>query len=91
MQNFNVGANLCLRSNKSMRRIELKVITRAKTEGILKISENSYKIKISSPPEKGKANKRIIELVSRELEIKKNKLRIISGETSNRKIIEVEI
>ncbi|MBU1061122.1 MAG: DUF167 domain-containing protein [Candidatus Omnitrophica bacterium] len=74
-----------------MRRIELKVITRAKKEEIHKISENSYRIKVSSPPEEGKANKRIIEMFSSEFGIKRHNIRIISGETSNRKIVEIDI
>ena len=45
-------------------RIELKVITRAKKEIVEKISENSYKVKVTAPPEKGKANKRVVELLS---------------------------
>ncbi|MCX5693234.1 MAG: DUF167 domain-containing protein [Candidatus Omnitrophica bacterium] len=70
-------------------RISLKVTTRAKKEGIEKISENSYRIKVSLPPEKGKANKRVIELLSEEFDIKKQNIRIVSGETSSRKIIEI--
>ena len=70
-------------------KIEIKVIAKAKKEGIEKISENSYRIKVSPPPEKGKANKRVIELISREFDIKKRDIRIVSGETNNRKIIEI--
>lgn len=70
-------------------RIEVKVITRAKKEGIEKTSDDSYKIKVSLPPEKFKANKRVIELLSEELGIKKKNIKIISGETSSKKIIEI--
>ena len=72
-------------------RIELKVITRAKKEAVEKISENSYKVKVALPPEKLKANKRVIELLSKELGIKKRDIRIISGETSSKKILEIGI
>ena len=73
-----------------MRKIEVRVIARARKEGIEKISENNYRIKVQAPPEKGKANKRIIELISKELGIKKNTVRIISGETSSKKIIKID-
>ncbi|MFC1621302.1 DUF167 domain-containing protein [Candidatus Omnitrophota bacterium] len=72
-----------------MRRIKLKVITRAKKEELQRLSEDNYKIKVSSPPEKGKANKRIIELLSREFGVKKRDIKIVSGETANKKVIEV--
>ncbi len=70
-------------------RIEARVITRAKKEEIEKISENSYRVKVATPPEKGKANKRVIKLLSEKLGIKKQDIRIISGETSSRKILEI--
>ena len=72
-----------------MRRINIKVITRAKKEELQKLSEDSYRIKVSTPPEKGKANKRIIEILDKELGVKKRGIKIISGETTNRKIIEI--
>ena len=70
-------------------RIGVKVITRAKKEGIEKVSDGSYKIKVSLPPEKLRANKRVIELLSEEFDIKKKNIKIISGETSSKKIIEI--
>jgi len=73
-----------------MRRIELKVTARAKKEELRKLSESSYRIKVSAPPEKGKANKRIIELLSKEFGVKKRDIRIVSGETTNRKIVELK-
>jgi len=70
-------------------RIEVKVIARAKKEEIEKISENSYRIKVAAPPEKRKANKRVIELLAEELGVKKRGIRIVSGETSSRKVLGV--
>ena len=70
-------------------RIGIKVIARAKKEVVEKISENSYRVKVAVPPEKGKANKRVLELISKELGIKKQDIRIVSGGTSARKILEI--
>ncbi|MBU1913006.1 MAG: DUF167 domain-containing protein [Candidatus Omnitrophica bacterium] len=72
-------------------RIELKVIARAKKEIVEKISENSYRIKVASLPEKGKANKRVIELLALELGVKRQDIKIISGQTASRKILEINI
>lgn len=74
-----------------MRRIELKVITRAKREGVERFAEDNYKVKVSSPPEKGKANRRVIELISQELGVRKRDIKIVSGETSNKKILAVKV
>ncbi|MHC4773598.1 MAG: DUF167 domain-containing protein [Planctomycetota bacterium] len=43
----------------------------------------AYKIKIAAPPEKGKANKMMIAFLAEALNIKKNAVRIRSGQTSN--------
>lgn len=74
-----------------MRRVEVKVIARAKKEEIVRLSENIYRIKVFVPPEKGRANERVIEILSDELGVNKRKVRIVSGLTSNRKIIEVDV
>ncbi len=42
----------------------------------------SYKIKISAPPEKGKANKMLINFLAEQLNIKTNAVQIKSGQTS---------
>ena len=73
-----------------MKKIKLKVIIRAKKEEVLKIREDEYRIKVSCPPEKGKANQRIIELLSERLGIRKTRIRISSGETNSRKTIEID-
>ena len=70
-------------------KIELKVIAKAKREEVQKISENTYRIKVTAPPEKGKANKRVVELLSEELGIKKQDIKIVSGRASSRKIISI--
>lgn len=72
-----------------MRRIELRVITRAKKEEIQKISEDSYRIKVLLPPERGKANKKKVELLSKEFGVKKHAVRVVSGNSSNRKVVEI--
>lgn len=47
------------------------------------------KIKIASPPEKGKANKELIKFISEKLEIPKKNIKIISGEKSHLKVLEI--
>jgi len=74
-----------------MKRFELKVITRAKKEELTRISENSYKLKLFVPPEKGKANKRIIQIISQEFGVRPGNVRIVRGEKASGKIVEVDI
>jgi uncharacterized protein (TIGR00251 family) len=47
------------------------------------------KIKISAPPEKGKANQCLIEFLAKQLGVKKNAISIISGQTNPIKQVQV--
>ncbi|MFH1478327.1 MAG: DUF167 domain-containing protein [Candidatus Omnitrophota bacterium] len=71
------------------RNITLKVITRANKDELIGLSKDSYKIKITAMPEKGKANKRIIALLSEKFNVKKADIRILSGLKSANKIVEI--
>lgn len=48
------------------------------------------KVKVSQPPEDGKANAALIELLAEYLGTKKGKIKIIQGPTSRNKIVEIE-
>lgn len=64
--------------------IHLKIITKtSKTELSLPNNEDlPAKLKISAVPEKGKANKAIIEYLAKALKISKQQVSILKGETS---------
>jgi uncharacterized protein (TIGR00251 family) len=55
---------------------------RTKIEGLY---GDKIKIRLASPPERGKANKELISLLSRVTGVPRDKIRIISGITSNYK------
>lgn len=44
-------------------------------------------VKVSAPPDKGKANRAVIEILAKALNVPKSSLAIISGETSRNKNI----
>lgn len=71
-------------------KIFVKVKTGAKKDEISKISETEYMVCVKDIPEKGKANMKVIELVSKHLNISKNLVRIKIGKTSHNKILEVD-
>ena len=69
--------------------INVKVITRSSKNRILK-EENSLKVYLTIIPEKGKANELLIKLLSDYFEISKSQIKIIKGEKSKNKIIELK-
>ena len=51
--------------------------------------DGMLKVKVSAAPEKGKANKCLLEFLAGQLGVKKNAINIISGQTSPIKHIQV--
>jgi len=54
------------------------------------LSNGMIRVKINSQPQKGKANKYLIEFLSKKLDIPKSNIKIIRGEFSKIKDIEIK-
>ena len=79
---------------KNKNYLRIKVIPNSNTNEIKEImtddsGEETIKIKIKAIPEKGKANAELIKFLSKELEIKKSNISIISGKTDRIKLIRI--
>ncbi len=70
-------------------KIFVKVKTKARKQKVEKIDEEHFKIFVKSLPIDGKANKEIAEVLSDYFNFPKSQIKIIIGETSNQKIIEI--
>jgi uncharacterized protein (TIGR00251 family) len=57
----------------------------ARKAGILGEHAGSLKVAITAPPEDGRANKALIELLARALNLKRSQVKLLSGETSREK------
>lgn len=68
------GVVLSVRAHAGARRSEL----REGQDGVLRVS-------VTQAPEKGKANKAIIELLARELGLKKSQIELVAGQASPQK------
>jgi len=53
------------------------------------VLDGMLKIKVAAPPEKGKANQCLLKFLARVLNVKKNALNIIAGQTSPIKRVQV--
>ncbi len=71
-------------------KIKVKVKPNASRNEIKEIEKNYYEIRVTVVPEKGKANKKVVELLSKHLKKPKSKIKLIKGETSKEKIFEIE-
>ena len=57
----------------------------ARRNEIRGVQDGMLKVSVTQAPEKGKANKAVIELLSKKLGLKKSQIELIAGETSHQK------
>ena len=69
--------------------VNVKVIPKAKQNLIKPLDTKNLKIYVTSPPEKGKANKQAVELLSQYYKVGKNNIEIILGLHSQNKTIKI--
>ena len=65
--------------------MSVKASAGAKRDELRGEHDGALKVTVTQAPEKGKANKAIIELLAAELHIKKSQIQLLSGETSAQK------
>ena len=76
-------------------KISVKVIPNAKQNEVVDdsvdlLGARILKIKVNQPPEDGKANKAVTQVLSEYFKVRKSAVSIIAGETSRNKIIELK-
>ncbi len=69
--------------------LNIKLIPRAKHNKIERINENNYKIHLTAPPVDNKANEALLDILAKNLRIRKSNLRIVKGEKTRNKVIEI--
>ena len=70
--------------------INLKISPNSAKNDILK-DESGVKIKLTAQPIEGKANKALVEFLSKQLKIPKTSIEIIKGETSKEKTLLIKV
>ncbi|WP_338025221.1 DUF167 family protein [Candidatus Chlamydia sanziniae] len=65
--------------------LEVKVFPKAKENKILSFDGKTLKIRVTEPPEKGKANDAVVALLAKALSLPKREVTLVSGETSRKK------
>ena len=79
-----------LKQTKDGLLIHLKIIPNSSKNEIIKSAEG-IKIKLTAQPVDGKANKALIEYLSKELKIAKSYIEIVKGHTNKEKTILLKI
>jgi uncharacterized protein (TIGR00251 family) len=77
-------------SSAGLNRLAVKVTPNAGRNEISGVKNGVLLVKIAAPPDKGKANKELIDFLSDRLGVRKSAVTIVRGETGRNKIIDVE-
>ena len=73
-----------------MGRLSLKVVPGSSRDEIVGWLGDSLKVKVKSPPEKGRANEAVITLLAGALAIDSSLITVVSGHTSPAKVLEID-
>jgi len=71
-------------------RITVKVQPGASKNEVVGLKGDALRLRIAAPPEKGKANKELLEFLRRQLDVPGADIAIISGQTSHQKVIAIK-
>ncbi len=71
-------------------RINVYVQPRASKTAIAGMHDGCIKVRLAAPPVDGAANAALIEFIAERLGIAKSRVRLVSGASSRRKVLEIE-
>lgn len=70
-------------------KIAVTVKPNSKVEKVEQVEEGHYVVRVNVPPVEGKANKRVIELLSDYFKVPKSRIELASGGKSKKKIFKI--
>jgi uncharacterized protein (TIGR00251 family) len=84
------GAATWLRRRGAVATLTLHVQPGARKTEVAGLHGDALKIRLAAPPVDGKANAALIEFVANRLGLPKSAVRLTTGQTSRRKILEID-
>ncbi|MEJ7554170.1 MAG: DUF167 domain-containing protein [Aquificaceae bacterium] len=69
--------------------LKVRAKPKSKVEYVKELEKDLYEVAVKEPPEDGRANERIIELLAKHFGVSKSKVQLLRGSTSRLKVFEV--
>lgn len=69
--------------------ISIKVITNAAKNEIVEKAKGAFIVKVTATPERGKANKKVLESLAEYFNVRKSDILIVKGKYNSKKIINI--
>ena len=71
-------------------RISIYVQPRASKTAVAGVHDGAVKIRLAAPPVEGAANAALVEFIAERLDIAKSRVRVVAGQSSRRKVLEID-
>lgn len=71
-------------------RLSVKVVPGASRDRVIGWLGERLKVSVAAPPERGKANQAVLDLLGRTLGLPRSAVRIVRGESRPEKVVEVD-
>jgi uncharacterized protein (TIGR00251 family) len=71
-------------------RVRLRVSPGARRSELVGRHGAGWKVRVAAPPEGGRANDAVLDLLARELSLPRRSLSIVSGQTAREKVVRME-
>ena len=77
-------------ANHAMATLSIKVVPGSSRDRLVARYGDAIKVQVSAPPEGGKANQAVVELIAEALGVRPNQVRIAKGQAQSRKIVQID-
>jgi uncharacterized protein (TIGR00251 family) len=71
-------------------KITVLVKPNSKKESVTQNEDQSFTVRVNAPPQDGKANQRVIELLSRHFNLPKSSIELLHGASGRKKVFKIE-
>jgi uncharacterized protein len=71
-------------------RVRLRVSPGARSSELVGRHGEAWKVRVAAPPEGGRANEAVLELLAEKLQLPRRSLSIVSGHTAREKVVRME-
>lgn len=71
-------------------KVSIKVKTNAKENTVQEGPEGELRVLVKAPPQEGRANEAVVEVLAAHFKVPKNRVVIVSGFSSKRKVVRID-
>ena len=84
------GLELCIGAHARGATLSLLVVPGASREDVVGVHGDALKVRVTAPPEKGRANRSVCRLLGRLLDCPAKRVALLTGESARKKVVLIQ-